>query len=378
MTIAKHGLDTICGAYFSKSDLKKLKIKTIKEDERYLVQNSDAGSVFMLGCEEISRKKSSIEQEHDLLQTLHGKNKEKQDQLSLPLLQHSKNDEPWFLFQERLWTMRCYVPGSFFDWRSVVSKTAEAEEAKENDRYNSFCQRAGKELARLHSYSIGVGALNLSLRVDYREACLNRLVVQSANSSISLSRIERFIETAVRYQESQSREKKLPAVLIHGDFHPGNFRLTEQGAAGIIDWDFSRFDSPLFDLLYALFMFAGCFRIGKTSESLLDKNYSEAFLGGYFAAINADINSNSSADNSADIRQSYRQYQKEDEIAFAALALALILIFELEFESKLESKKKTFELAQSKKNQDGLVKSLELLALKQERGDSLIRAYDFS
>lgn len=320
----------------------------------------------MLGCEEISRKKSSIEQEHDLLQTLHGRNKEKQDQLSLPLLQHSKNDEPWFLFQERLWTMRCYVPGSFFDWRSVVSKTAEAEEAKENDRYKSFCQRAGEELARLHSFSIAGGALNLSLRVDYREACLNRLAMQSTNSSISLNKIERYIDAAVRHQEKLSSEKKLPAVLIHGDFHPGNFRLTEQGAAGIIDWDFSRFDSPLFDLLYALFMFAGCFRLGKTSESLLDKNYSEAFLGGYFAAINADI------------RQSYRQCQSGDERAFAVLALALILIFELEFESKLERKKKTFELAQSKNNQDGLVKSLELLALDQEAGENLIRACDFS
>jgi len=381
LTIEKPGLDTICGAFFPKPDLNQLEIKTVKEGERYLVQNLTANTLFMLGCEEASRSKTALEQEQQLLLTINKIKSKRQEELALPLLQLSKDQKPWFQDKDRLWTLRRFIPGTSFDWRGLSANLLETESEKQQDRlcclqYQSFCRRAGEELARLHNLSfIGESQaldqrLDLSLTVDYRQACLTRLRAQAEKTSISLGELEAILEplidAAVAKQERLSREKKLPAVLIHGDFHPGNFRLTEQGAAGIIDWDFSRFDSPLFDLLYSLFMFGGSFRQGKTTASLLDQTKSEAFLAGYFAAINADL------------KQTYQQSQIDDERALAVLALTLILIFELDFESKFNGSAKKSQLEQVKSNQEGLIKNLQMLALEQEAGKSLIHVCGFS
>ncbi|OPZ88225.1 MAG: homoserine kinase [bacterium ADurb.Bin425] len=381
MTIEKPGLDTICGAFFHKPDLNQLAIKTVKEGERYLVQDLAENTFFMLGCEETSRSKTALEQERQLLLIINKISCERQEELALPLLQLSKDQKPWFQGKDRLWTLRRYVPGISFDWRGLSANLPETESEEKQNRlsclqYQSFCQRAGEELARLHNLSfIGESQaldqrLDLSLTVDYRQACLTRLRAQAEKTSISLGELEAILEplidAAVAKQERLSREKKLPAVLIHGDFHPGNFRLTEQGAAGIIDWDFSRFDSPLFDLLYSLFMFGGSFRQGKTTASLLDQTKSEAFLAGYFAAINADL------------KQTYQQSQIDDERALAVLALTLILIFELDFESKFNGSAKKSQLEQVKSNQEGLIKNLQMLALEQEAGKSLIHVCGFS
>ena len=47
-------------------------------------------------------------------------------------------------------------------------------------------------------------------------------------------------------------EKRLPrderTVLVHGDFRTGNFLVTPEGLAAILDWEFSHYGSPYEDL----------------------------------------------------------------------------------------------------------------------------------
>jgi aminoglycoside phosphotransferase (APT) family kinase protein len=48
--------------------------------------------------------------------------------------------------------------------------------------------------------------------------------------------------------------ERLPAheetVLLHGDFRTGNFMVTPEGLAGVLDWEFSRYGSPYEDLAW--------------------------------------------------------------------------------------------------------------------------------
>lgn len=41
-----------------------------------------------------------------------------------------------------------------------------------------------------------------------------------------------------------------PTVLVHGDFRTGNFLVTPEGLAGILDWEFSHYGSPAEDLAW--------------------------------------------------------------------------------------------------------------------------------
>lgn len=49
-------------------------------------------------------------------------------------------------------------------------------------------------------------------------------------------------------------EERLPAreetVLVHGDFRTGNFMVTPEGLAGVLDWEFARYGDPYEDLAW--------------------------------------------------------------------------------------------------------------------------------
>lgn len=52
-------------------------------------------------------------------------------------------------------------------------------------------------------------------------------------------------------------QAEAPAVLVHGDLHPANLLFQDDRLTGILDLEFARLDSPLFDLGYLNFFLQG-------------------------------------------------------------------------------------------------------------------------
>ncbi|MCC7531834.1 MAG: phosphotransferase [Candidatus Melainabacteria bacterium] len=90
-------------------------------------------------------------------------------------------------------------------------------------------------------------------------------------------------------------EKSATPLLVHGDFHPGNvlFFKNEVGASAgsLVDFDYLRRGHPLFDLGYALLMFARSQPLmesnssEQTSDHGLDWQLGKAILRGYVQAL---------------------------------------------------------------------------------------------
>jgi thiamine kinase-like enzyme len=66
------------------------------------------------------------------------------------------------------------------------------------------------------------------------------------------------------------------ALIVHGDFHPGNVLFADTTALAAIDLDFAHLEHPLYDLAYALLIFAPTAQTRDSASSLL------AGYSGYF------------------------------------------------------------------------------------------------
>lgn len=55
------------------------------------------------------------------------------------------------------------------------------------------------------------------------------------------------LELAYRWLD-ENRPGKRPVTLVHGDFRMGNFMVTPEGLAGVLDWEFAHWGDPVEDL----------------------------------------------------------------------------------------------------------------------------------
>jgi Ser/Thr protein kinase RdoA (MazF antagonist) len=78
---------------------------------------------------------------------------------------------------------------------------------------------------------------------------------------------------------SASSPDQLPLVLNHGDFHPGNLLFRGKEVCAVLDYEYARMHSPLYDLGYAIVMFAG--RWEPRHDGTIDENLTEALVDGY-------------------------------------------------------------------------------------------------
>jgi len=98
----------------------------------------------------------------------------------------------------------------------------------------------GKELARIHSVTRAkVGTLGLADPPDV--LAFTRKMVETMHEP----RPALFL--ALGWLE-QNRPTKEEVVLVHGDFRTGNFMVTREGLSAVLDWEFSHWGSPGWDL----------------------------------------------------------------------------------------------------------------------------------
>ncbi len=99
-------------------------------------------------------------------------------------------------------------------------------------------------------------------RLDYKRL----LSVAAANSK--------------RLIEFETKSKSI--TILHGDYHPGNLIYSPGGIAAVLDWEFARIGSSIYDLCIALFMF--CLQLPAENGEIADlfkERQTEAFLDGY-------------------------------------------------------------------------------------------------
>jgi homoserine kinase type II len=77
----------------------------------------------------------------------------------------------------------------------------------------------------------------------------------------------------------------LPAMTIHGDYHPGNLKFIGHEVSGVFDFDWSKIDFRLFDLGLALWYFCTAWRGAEDGMLRLDRV--EIFLRSYLEALAA-------------------------------------------------------------------------------------------
>jgi homoserine kinase type II len=71
----------------------------------------------------------------------------------------------------------------------------------------------------------------------------------------------------------------LPHLAIHGDYHPGNLRFSNNRISGLFDFDWSEMDSRCFDVGLALYYFCTSWEDSSNGTLLLDRV--ETFLRSY-------------------------------------------------------------------------------------------------
>lgn len=75
-----------------------------------------------------------------------------------------------------------------------------------------------------------------------------------------------------------SLESQALQTIVHGDFHPGNVLYAGSLAKAVIDFDFAHVEHPLYDVAYAVVMFAG---MGTREPQALSDEHVHALLSGY-------------------------------------------------------------------------------------------------
>ena len=73
--------------------------------------------------------------------------------------------------------------------------------------------------------------------------------------------------------------RRLPEMVIHCDYHPGNLKFTGESVSGVFDFDWSKVDLRLFDLGLALWYFCTAWQGPEDGHFRLD--WAKAFLQSY-------------------------------------------------------------------------------------------------
>ncbi len=174
------------------------------------------------------------------------------------------------------------------------------------------CTLAGNLLGQVHLASVEYIDENpdkkhlFSNSVDWQESCEGLFQrIKGANLAshpvfMSVAKNEDYLKSrflsALRVVNTHG--KSVVPLLVHGDFHPGNvlFFKNETGsrAVRLVDFDYLRREHPLYDVGYALIMFARSKSLRKTKRSRqtshhrLDWQLAKAFVRGYFQALRKD------------------------------------------------------------------------------------------
>lgn len=298
---------------------------------------------YVLNLEPEVRTASLLEGESRLLHYLAefgiGHQPEKSSAVSLPhifssvyqlplMLREKAAQSPWLadLPSGRNWTLRHFVDGVNFDWRRSGWGV-------------QHCFAAGTALAALHNLSYLQGFLSgfppnaLPGEVDYQKVCeagLEKLLMGSPDSvgnlGPQLDRCRGLVSRSLPFTNVGT------PILIHGDWHPGNVLFSKPSsvsdmppirALGAIDWDYARQGDRVFDLAYALCMFAGTFRTGREcGGELFFKDFAEHFVRGY-----RQIQCELIADENSKLTVEALEQR-------LTVVLTLILLFELEQRDK--------------------------------------------
>lgn len=137
------------------------------------------------------------------------------------------------------------------------------------DRSHASAYEAGATLARLHdmlrdfdsAYRPPVGSYHASREIDAKLASAPAIVdaVSPNADNESLTRICDFLSRA--YRESATRVdnagfREWPAVVLHGDWHPGNLLYGRGEIVAVLDFDSARLEPRMADVANAALQFS--------------------------------------------------------------------------------------------------------------------------
>ncbi|MBL8950482.1 MAG: phosphotransferase family protein [Myxococcaceae bacterium] len=136
----------------------------------------------------------------------------------------------------------------FLDWApgEAIGRRVVREKELETAR-SRLPQELAQSLARLHQVK-AADAASVPLGAPPQSPALQAL----ADLKTMLDRLPvpfPAVEYAVRWLEERAPAKE-EVVLVHGDFRTGNFLVTPNGLAAILDWEFAHWGSPYEDLAW--------------------------------------------------------------------------------------------------------------------------------
>jgi len=137
----------------------------------------------------------------------------------------------------------------FLDWApgEAIGRRVVREKELETARARLPAELA-QSLARLHQVKASTDAASLPLGPPPERPSIHALA-QLREQLDQLPVPFPAVEAGVRWLEERAPAKE-EVVLVHGDFRTGNFLVTPNGLAAILDWEFARWGSPYEDLAW--------------------------------------------------------------------------------------------------------------------------------
>ncbi|MCA9539906.1 MAG: phosphotransferase family protein [Myxococcales bacterium] len=110
-------------------------------------------------------------------------------------------------------------------------------------------EQLGAALAAVHRVTPGTHpALPVDREPFHTDADPARAALRFARGMLDrLPRPRPACELALRWLDAH-RPKRGPTTLVHADFRTGNFMVTSQGLAGVLDWEFAHWGDPMEDI----------------------------------------------------------------------------------------------------------------------------------
>lgn len=148
------------------------------------------------------------------------------------------------------WTVSEYLAnGPAFNWLAVAP-----------DWTNEQAKSAGELLAKLHCAGrhakeklTGAERHQLASLLPNLPDLIGRTFTDAADAYLHKTILDAVSALSSGTKSALSGAEEL---IVHGDFHPGNVLFAGQAAVAAIDLDYAHLEHPLYDLAYALLMYA--------------------------------------------------------------------------------------------------------------------------